>query len=187
MLFEKLSLWWKVICTSLSNFAAGISTAHHSAHTALNNDWMDECHSYACSLQLLLIKMWDPLLQNFPPQNLKCTDLLNRSRWVVGDWGNMESVLINPQACVIGQVSFTQLMIGQVTGPARNLLLTLMSHCYEIWCHSELTTFEWWNYTNDTPTGAANGKNTYWQWHSHLMVGCWKKIVPASLWTKFKF
>ena len=27
----------------------------------------------------------------------------------------MESVLINPLACVISQVSFTQLMIGQVT------------------------------------------------------------------------
>lgn len=97
--------------------------------------------SYACSLQLLLIKMWDPLLQNFPLQNFKRTDLLNRSRWVVRDSGNMESVLINPLACVISQVSFTQLMIGQVTVPTCNLLLTLMSLCHEIWCHSELTTF----------------------------------------------
>lgn len=78
--------------------------------------------SYACSLQLLLIKMWDPLLQNFPLQNLKCTDLLNSSQWVVGDWGNMESTLINPLVCVIGQVSFTQLMIGQVTVPTRKFI-----------------------------------------------------------------
>ncbi len=92
-------------------------------------------------LQLLLIKMWNPLLQNFPPLNLKCTDLLNRSRWVVGDLGNMESVAINPPVCVIGQVSFTQRMVGQVTVPTRNLLLTLMSLCHEIWCHSKLITF----------------------------------------------
>lgn len=150
---EKLSVWWKVICTPLSNFAAGISTAlideQYSAHMALKMiGWMDECHlcglffeSHACSLQLLLIKMWDPLLQNFPLQNLKCTDLLNRSRWVVRDLGNMESVLVNPLACVISQVSFTQLAIGQVTVPTGNLLLTLMSLCHEIWCHSKLTTF----------------------------------------------
>ena len=78
--------------------------------------------SYACSLQLLLIKTWDPLLQNFPLQNFKCTDLLNRSRWVVRDLENMESVLINPPVCVIGQVSFTQLMIGQVTVPSRKFI-----------------------------------------------------------------
>ena len=71
--------------------------------------------------------MGDPLLQNFPLQNLKCTDLLNRSRWVVRDLGNMENVLINPLACVISQVSFTQLMIGQVTVPTHSLLLRLIS------------------------------------------------------------
>lgn len=78
--------------------------------------------SYACSLRLLLIKMWDPLLQNFPLQNLKCTDLLNSSQWVVGDWGNMESALINPLLCVIGQVSLALLMIGQVTFPTRKFI-----------------------------------------------------------------
>lgn len=110
--------------------------------------WIDECHFVRPLFWIICVfssaaayKNVGPILQNFPLQNLKCTDLLNRSRWVVGDSGNMESVLINPLACVISQVSFTQLMLGQVTVPARNLLLRLMSLCCEIWCHSELTTF----------------------------------------------
>lgn len=150
---EKLSLWWKVICRSLSNFAAGIFTTlvdeHNSAHTALKIiGWIDECHLYGLlfelythSLQQLLIKIWDPLLQNFPQQNFKCTHLLNRSHWVVRDLGNMESVLINPLASVIRQVSFTQLMTGQVTILTCNLWLRSMSLCHEIWSHSNLATF----------------------------------------------
>lgn len=150
---EKLSLWWKVICTSLSNFAAGIFTTlvgeHHSAYAAPKIiGWIDECHLcgllfelYTHSFQQLLIKKWDPLLQNFPLQNFKCTHLLNRSWWVVRDLGNMKSALINPLASVISQNSFTQLMIGQVTIPTCNLLLRLMSLCHEIWCHSNPTTF----------------------------------------------
>lgn len=61
--------------------------------------------------------MQDPFLQNFPLQNLKRTDLLNSSQWVVRDGGNMESTLINPPVCSTGQVPFTQLMTGQVTVP----------------------------------------------------------------------
>lgn len=47
-----------------------------------------------------------PTFTEFPLQILKCTDLLNRSFWVVRRLGNMESVLINPQAYVSSQVFF---------------------------------------------------------------------------------
>lgn len=148
-----LSLWWKVICTSLSIFAAGILTTlvgeHHNAYTALKMiACTGECHLFGLLFELythffqqLLIKIWDLLLQNFPLQNFKCTHLLNRSWWVVRDLGNMKSTLINPLVSVISQDSFAQLMIGQVTIPTCNLLLRLMSLCHEIWCHSNPTTF----------------------------------------------
>jgi len=97
--------------------------------------------SYSRSLQLPLIKMWDPLLQNFPQQNFECTDLLNRSFWFVRDLGNMESVLINSQAYVSSQVSFTVQKTGQVIVPAHDLWLRPMSLCHGTWCHLDLNFF----------------------------------------------
>lgn len=106
----KLSVWWKwfaYICVYLSAASFQQSVG---IRALMKHFWMGRHMngSLSPSFQLLPVKLWDPLLLNFPQQNSKRTDLLNRSFWVDMELGNMESALINPPVCISCQVSFSR-------------------------------------------------------------------------------